>query len=125
MIVIGHNNIKCDLIYQINILEDIKNTPSNSVVFFSYDINIMNYCYENSIPFAVEINTITQAIFANNLMAKYIIVEPENSKQIQNIAENYMFDSKVLAEIKNDDEIESLAKDGIDGVVYKYFLRGK
>jgi hypothetical protein len=35
-----------------------------------------------------------------------------------------MFDSKVIVIINNDDEIDNVANQGIDGVIYKVFLEG-
>lgn len=124
MIIIGHDIIKCDDFSEIKAIEDIKKTPSNSIVIFPYDLKIMDYCHTNQIPFAVKINTLTESIFANNFMARYLIVENNISKEIQNIAENYMFDSKILVVINSDDEIHNIAINGIDGVIYKVFLEG-
>ena len=41
---------------------------------------------------------------------------------MQKIAENYMFDSKILAIIKSNDELEEIALDEIDGVIYKELI---
>ncbi|MBI3873607.1 MAG: hypothetical protein HY307_01080 [Arcobacter sp.] len=122
MIILGHPLLKCDTFSQINNKQDIKNTPSNSVVLATYGLEIMEYCYENNIPYGVFVTSITEAIFANNLRAKYLIVEMVTAKQIQNIAENYMFDSKVIVVIDGDDFIDEVAQNGIDGVIYRDFL---
>ena len=49
-------------------------------------------------------------------------IEKELAKQIQKIADNYMYDSKILAIIKSNDELENIAKNEIDGVIYKNLI---
>jgi len=44
-------------------------------------------------------------------------------KEIQKIAENYMFDSKIIQPIKTDDEVEEVALKGIDGVIYEIVIK--
>lgn len=124
MIIIGHRIIGCDTFTHINSIDEISSTASNSTVVLNYDLNIMDYCFRNNIKYAVKISKISESVFANNLNAKYIIIEQSISKEIQNIAENYMFDSKIIVIINNDDEIDNVANQGIDGVIYKVFLEG-
>jgi hypothetical protein len=40
------------------------------------------------------------------------------AKTAQNVAENYLFDAKILVLIEKEDEIEELALLGVDGVVF-------
>lgn len=124
MIILGHKIIKCENFAFIKNIEDIKNTPSNSVVLLNYNLEIMDYCLKNKIQFGVFISSITEAIFSNSLMAKYLIVNDDIAIKIQKIGENYMFDSKIIIPIKDDGFIEVVAKNGIDGVIYDEFLKG-
>jgi len=41
------------------------------------------------------------------------------AKELMPIAQNYLFDTQILAKIEEDSEIEALAKDGVDGVILK------
>jgi len=119
MIIIGDNSIPySDTFTTIKSIDEIKTTPPNSVVLFEFDIDILKYTYENNISSAVLVTNIKQTIYAHNLNTTYIIVEKNLAKTIQNIAETYMFDSKILTQIKHDDEIEEIALLGIDGVIY-------
>ena len=121
MLVFGHKWIESPKFYKIETIVDIKNTPHNSTLLLSYlevSIDIAKYCKKNSIPFAIEVNSIKDAIFSNLLNAKYIIASKELAKSIMPIAQNYLFDSLVLAKISSEDEIEEMAKSGIDGVIY-------
>ena len=40
------------------------------------------------------------------------------AKELQNLAENYLFDAKVLLCIKEEEEMLEIAKLGIDGVIF-------
>jgi len=84
----------------------------------------MDYCLKNKIQFGVFISSVTEAIFSNSLMAKYLIVNDDIAIKIQKIGEHYMFDSKIIIPIKDDGFIEVVAKNGIDGVIYDEFLKG-
>lgn len=123
MIIIGNPYIKHDLFYPIDSILDIRNSPSNSTLLFGYDLEIMSYCCENNIAYLVDVTSIKEAIFANNLKARYILINKTNSTKLQKIAENYMFDSKVLTHIDEEDEIEMIADSGIDGVIFNKFLK--
>lgn len=122
MIIIGDKLVPSTELFKIFNIEDIKNTEANSTLYFLFNDEILKYCFENSLDFAVKIESIKEAIYANALNAKYIIAEKKLAKKIQKIAENYMFDSKVLAIIETNDEFEDIAKVEIDGVIYKESL---
>ncbi len=121
MLIFGHKWIELPKFYKIETIEDIKETPSNSTILLSNleeYIDIAKYCKKNSIPFAIEVNSIKDAIFSNLLSAKYIVASKKLAKSIMPIAQNYLFDSLVLAKINSEDEIEEMAKSGIDGVIF-------
>ncbi len=122
MIIIGDKYIPCDNIKVISSVKDIKTTKPNSIVIFDYNKELMSYCMINSIQYGIKVDNIKEAIYANNLNARYILPNIKHLKEIQKIAENYMFDSKIIATIINEDEINSLALQEIDGVIFKEFL---
>ncbi|MCR1815412.1 hypothetical protein [Aliarcobacter butzleri] len=122
MLVIGDKLIPFENIFFISSIQDIKNTKANSTLIFNYDEVLLKYVSENSISSAVIVTSIKEAIYANCLGAKYIISNQDLVKEIQKIADNYMFDSKNLAIIKSNDEFEQIAKNEIDGAIYEYLL---
>lgn len=122
MIIIGNSNIPFIDIQTVQSKSDITNTKSNCTVAFKYDIELLKYCSTNGLKSLVMVQNLQEAIFANSLNALYIVTDNNLSKKIQKIAENYMFDSKIIEIINNDDEIESIAVDGIDGVIYKRLI---
>lgn len=122
MILIGDKLIPYASIFNISSIEDIKNTKANSIISFRYNENLLTYSFKNELDYAVVVSSITEAIYANSLNASYIICEKNISKDIQKIADNYMFDSKVLALIESSKEIEEIAQNEIDGIIYKNVL---
>ena len=122
MIIIGDKLIPFEDFSKINSIDEIKNTKPNSTVLFTYCDEIAKYCFENEISFAVVVNSIKEAIYSSNLNAKYIIANKELSKELQKIADNYMYDAKILAIIESSDEFEEIAKAQIDGVIFKNII---
>lgn len=119
MIIIGDELIPFEEVSNIKLVDDIKSTKPNSTVLFFFDINLMKYCHENELFFAVVVDSVKEAIYSNNLGAKYIVSNKQLAKELQKIADNYMYDSKILAIISKNDEFEEIAKNEIDGVIYK------
>lgn len=122
MIILGDKLIPFEDIFVIDSIEEIKNTKANSALIFVYDEKILKYCFENSLNFAVLVNSTKEAIYSNSLGAKYIVSSKTLAKEIQKIAENYMYDSKILAIISSNDEFEEITEAQIDGVIYKELL---
>ncbi len=102
--------------------EEIDKVSSNQIVRFIFDKELLRYCQQNSIECAVEIFNITEAIFANHFGATFIIVPNKLAKEVQQIADNYLFDTKLLVDIALEREIEELAKEGIDGIIVPQYL---
>ena len=122
MIIIGDSYIPYEEISLISSIDDIKSTKPNTTVVFDFNKDLMKYCAKNSINYAVKINTITQSIYANNMNARYILPNNELLEVVQKIAENYMFDSKILATIQSEESIENIALKSVDGVIFKRLI---
>jgi hypothetical protein len=125
MIIIGDKLIPFEELTNINFIEDIKKTKANSMLLFSYEASLLKYCYENELSCAVVVNSIKEAIYCNNLNVKYIISKKKLAKKLQKIADNYMYDSKILAIIDSNEELENISKNEIDGVIYRDLLSNK
>ena len=123
MILIGDKLIPFENISFIFNIEEIKNTKANSTILFYYDDEIILYCYENELPYAVIVTSIKETIYSNNLNAKYIISQKELSIELQKIADNYIYDSKILAIIDSNEEFEKIAKCEIDGIIYRDLIK--
>ncbi len=123
MILIGDKIIPFNTFTNISTIEEIQNTRANSIISFRYNENLLEYSSLNEVSFAVIVKSIKEAIYANALNALYIICDKQLSKSVQKIADNYMFDSKVLAIIESNEEIEEIAKNEIDGIIYKEVIK--
>lgn len=121
MQIFGHRFIKNEYFYHISNIEAIQNTPPTSTIYMPYSediLDIINHANENEVAFALSVEDVTQLIYASSLNASYIIVSKELSKIAQDIANNYLFDAKILVSIDKESEIEELAVSGVDGVIF-------
>ncbi|WP_375723781.1 hypothetical protein LXN10_14905 [Arcobacter sp. KX21116] len=122
MIILGDDLVPFEETSFIKEIENIKNTKANSTILFDFNENFLKYSYENNLFVGVIVHTLKEALYANALHAKYIICDKPLDKTIQDVAENYMFDSKILTIIEASDELEIVAIDKIDGAIYKNLL---
>jgi hypothetical protein len=121
MIVVGHPWVKSQKFCKVFSIEDIKNSPEDSIVLLEPLVDshsFAQYCQDNSIAYAVVANTLDDAIFANALGARYMICEEDDALMIQPIAQEYLFDTRILVLIHSEKEISKIARGGIDGVIF-------
>lgn len=123
MILIGDKLVPFENISFISNVEDIKSTKANSTLLFNYNEELLVYCSKNELSSAIIVNSIKDAIYSNNLNAKYIISEKELAVEIQKIADNYMYDSKNLAIVDSNEDFEQIARNEIDGVIYRNLIK--
>lgn len=121
MLLFGHDYVESAHFYHIFDVQSISKTPSNAlllVTFAARNLDIINYMRNNALGFGIEVASLQEAIFAENLGAKFIITQESCAASIQKCADHYLFDAKVLCRIEDDDAIERLALEGIDGIIY-------
>ena len=121
MIIIGHSWIESPKFCKVFSVEDIKQSKTEDIVLLEPLTDshaLAKYCKSNEIPFAVTVNTLQEAIFANALDASYIVCEEDDALIIQPVAQEYLFDTRVLALIHEEKEITKIARLGIDGVIF-------
>jgi len=121
MLIFGHPFLPSETLYHIDGTEAIASTPPGSTVLFAWsenNLDLISHCQANDLPFALQVATVKEAIFAENSGARYLLVNSALAKSVQKIAETYLFDAKILARIDSETQIEALAYEGIDGVVF-------
>lgn len=121
MLLFGHRFIDAPRFYHIDAVDAIAHTPANSILFIECaetNLDIIAHCRDNNLIFVLEASTLTDVVYAENLGARYIVVEEELAKSAQKIAESYLFDAKILCRIDDEAMIEELALEGIDGVLF-------
>jgi len=121
MQIIGHPWIEHPKFNKIFSLGDITENKEDEVVLLeplveSHDL--ATHCKSNNVSFAVTVNTLKGALFANSLGATYMVCEKDMAFIIHPIAEQYLFDTQILVLIHDEKEIEQIARLGIDGVIF-------
>ncbi len=122
MIIYGHRYIDSKQFYHIKDIDSISRTPSNSTLLITFkeaNLDLVKYCKANDVAFILEVSSVKEAIFAKNLGAWGVIVERSLARSVQKIAQEYLFDTKVLCRVESDESIESVAFESIDAVVFK------
>ncbi len=122
MIIIGHEDIPYRPLYYVESVEEIKKTPPGSTLWlgpFSSSKAIARHCFENGLGYAVMAETVNDALKANALHAHYIVAPMELAREIQKVAETYLFDAKILLPVDEESEMEEAARAGIDGVIFQ------
>ena len=121
MFIFGHKFIPSNSFYHIPDIATIEKTPPSSTIFILFvedNLDIVNHARQNSVPFALSVKNITQIVYASSLGASFILVPKELAKTAQNIANEYLFDAKILVTIEDEEEIEELVLLGVDGVIF-------
>ena len=126
MIIIGHPWIESKRFCTITTQEELTASTAEDVVLLeplNKSYTLAHYCKKNMITFAVKVDALTEALFSNALGASYIICEADIAKQIQPIAQEYLFDTRILVPIDDEKEIEKLAHASIDGVIFREVIQ--
>ncbi|HIP31117.1 MAG TPA: hypothetical protein EYG83_09985 [Sulfurospirillum arcachonense] len=121
MLIIGHPLIPFKPLYKVTKIEDIKKTKPNCTILIDFDDKeLVQYSKAQDISLALHVKSIKDACLANALGAKFVVVDDDLlAKQVQNLATEYLFDTKILLQIADENAIEKAAKNFIDGVVFK------
>ncbi|OCL91248.1 hypothetical protein [Aliarcobacter thereius] len=123
MKIIGDSLIPFEEFYIVKNIEDISKTRANSQIFFNFDEKLLKYSFEQSLNFFVEVKSVKEAIYSNSLNARYIVCDKILARKLQKIADDYIFDSKILALISSNEEFEDIAEAEIDGVIYEKTIK--
>ncbi|MEA1956558.1 MAG: hypothetical protein U9N02_08710 [Campylobacterota bacterium] len=121
MLIFGHRFIQSDDFYHIQSIEAVLKSPPSSTIYLDFEednLDIINHLKDHEIQFAINVKNIREVIYASSLDASYIVIEQKLSKSANDIANNYLFDAKILVHISHEEEIEKLAIIGVDGVIF-------
>jgi len=121
MIIVGHPWIESSRFHKVFSQDDVKSSAVDDIVLLEPlvdSVELAKYCQRNDIPYAVTVNALNEAIFANALDANFIICEEDDACIIQPIAQEYLFDTKVLVLVHDEKDIAKVARSGIDGVIF-------
>ena len=121
MLLFGHTFIPSHSFYHVLDIESISNTPPSSTIYIEFsenNLDIITHANLNQISTSISVKNINELIYASSLGASYIIVAKDLVKNAHSIANDYLFDAKILVLIENEKEIEELALLGVDGIIF-------
>jgi fructose-bisphosphate aldolase class 1 len=102
-------------------IEDINKTSPKDILLlqeFKEPYQLAKYCQQNSLSYAIEASSILDAIYASNLGASYVVASLDLAKSLQELANEYLWDMKVLATVDTKEELIGVAKAFIDGAIF-------
>ena len=124
MLIFGYDLIPSRPWCKVSTQQEIANTPSSTVILLDLNsLDIATYCKEQNVDFALEVESIKEALIASALGASYLLCAQDVAKEIQAIANEYLWSAKVIVPIENEDELEIVARLGIDGVIFAQSIR--
>ena len=117
MLILGSKYIDSPKFVKVSTVEDIDKTTPNDILLIEFkpSFELAKYCKENSLAYAIEAKSALDAIYASNLEASFVIADIELAQTLQKLADNYLWDMKILVKINSEEDIEKVALLGIDG----------
>lgn len=114
MQLIGYDLIDYESLKFANSTDDITQNA-----LFSFDENFIKIAKNKKFSFSIKCDTKGQAIIANAVGAKFIICKKSVAKEFSELAQFYLFDSKIACIIDNKNELNELAELGVDVAIFK------
>lgn len=136
MLIIGHYAISHMGFVRIFSIEQICKSRANEILYFSAndddDYALSRHCFENRVDYAILISNVSELMIYANLGAKFAILplaqllsdagKNQGTPLFQILAERYLLDLKILAQIDSEHELESVARLGVDGAIFSHIL---
>lgn len=123
MQIIGHKLIEYK---NFNLIQTVENILNFDNLIFEYNENFIKNAKDNGKTFSVIARNLNEAILANALKAKFIIIEKNNTsiaKEVVKLAEFYLFDSKIAIIIENyEKDLLNAINLKVDAVIYKNII---
>lgn len=123
MQIIGHKLIKYE---NFNLIQTVENILNFDNLIFEYNEDFIKNAKDNGKTFSVIARNLNEAILANALKAKFIIIEKNNisiAKEVVKLAEFYLFDSKIAIIIENyEKDLLNAINLKVDAVIYKNII---
>ena len=95
-------------------------TPIN-LVYEVFDKNAMakyKSLIQKGVSLALHAADLKELVYVCNLGAKYVVAYKEDAHSMQKASDNYMFDTKVLVLIDEEEDMEWVVANEIDGVIF-------
>ena len=123
MQIIGHKLIEYE---NFNLIQTVENILNFDNLIFEYNEDFIKNAKDNGKTFSVIARNLNEAILANALKVKFIIIEKNNTsiaKEVVKLAEFYLFDSKIAIIIENyEKDLLNAINLRVDAVIYKNII---
>ena len=123
MQIIGHKLIEYE---NFNLIQTVENILNFDNLIFEYNENFIKNAKNSGKTFSVIVRNLNEAVLANALKAKFIIIEKNNIsivKEVVKLAEFYLFDSKIAIIIENyEKDLLNAINLKVDAVIYKNII---
>ena len=123
MQIIGHKLIEYK---NFNLIQTVENILNFDNLIFEYNEDFIKNAKDNGKTFSIIARNLNEAILANALKAKFIIIEKNNisiAKEVVKLAEFYLFDSKIAVIIENyEKDLLNAINLRVDAVIYKNII---
>ena len=123
MQIIGHKLIEYK---NFNLIQTVENILNFDNLIFEYNEDFIKNAKDNGKTFSIIARNLNEAILANALKAKFIIIEKNNTsiaKEVVKLAEFYLFDSKIAIIIENyEKDLLNAINLRVDAVIYKNII---
>ena len=123
MQIIGHKLIEYE---NFNLIQTVENILNFDNLIFEYNEDFIKNARNSGKTFSVIVRNLNEAVLANALKAKPIIIEKNNisiAKEVVKLAEFYLFDSKIAVIIENyEKDLLNAINLRVDAVIYKNII---
>lgn len=123
MQIIGHKLIEYE---NFNLIQTVENILNFDNLIFEYNENFIKNAKNSDKTYSVIVRNLNEAVLANALNAKFIIIEKNNisiTKEVVKLAEFYLFDSKIAIIIENyEKDLLNAINLRVDAVIYKNII---
>lgn len=123
MQIIGHKLIEYK---NFNLIQTVENILNFDNLIFEYNENFIKNAKNSGKTYSVIVRNLNEAVLANALNAKFIIIEKNNisiTKEVVKLAEFYLFDSKIAIIIENyEKDLLNAINLRVDAVIYKNII---
>ena len=115
MLILNHPIIPSPTFTETQTTQEIGKIAAKEIPLLPFDLKLLRYCFDNRVAYAVKITSTIEAVYANALNANFLFCDLQTAKEVQKVADHYLFDSKVIAKI-DERLLDRAIEAGIDGV---------
>lgn len=94
----------------------IDHTPAGSLVVLDFQQSDLFFYGTTETPLAVRVKNVREFVLIAATKVRYAVAPFDLARELQKLADHYLYDIKVLAEAEAD-RLEQIAQAGIDGIL--------